>query len=56
MELYRKLRPGEPPTVSGGQLLLESRFFDPKRYDLGKVGRYKMNKKLRLTVPDNFEF
>lgn len=53
MELYRKLRPGEPPTVSGGQQLLESRFFDPKRYDLGKVGRYKVNKKLRLTVPDN---
>lgn len=53
MELYRKLRPGEPPTVSGGQLLLESRFFDPKRYDLGKVGRYKINKKLRLTVPEN---
>ena len=52
LELYRKLRPGEPPTVSGGQQLLESRFFDPKRYDLGKVGRYKMNKKLRLTVPD----
>lgn len=53
MELYRKLRPGEPPTVSGGQALLETRFFDPKRYDLGKVGRYKMNKKLRLTVPYN---
>lgn len=53
MELYRKLRPGEPPTVSGGQALLETRFFDPKRYDLGKVGRYKMNKKLRLTVADN---
>jgi len=53
MELYRKLRPGEPPTVSGGQALLETRFFDPKRYDLGKVGRYKMNKKLRLTVPED---
>ena len=53
MELYRKLRPGEPPTVSGGQALLESRFFDAKRYDLGKVGRYKMNKKLRLSVPYN---
>lgn len=53
MELYRKLRPGEPPTVSGGQALLESRFFDPKRYDLGKVGRYKINKKLRLSVPFN---
>ncbi len=52
MELYRKLRPGEPPTVSGGQQLLDSRFFDPKRYDLGRVGRYKINRKLRLNVPD----
>ncbi|MBW4486569.1 MAG: DNA-directed RNA polymerase subunit beta [Trichocoleus desertorum ATA4-8-CV12] len=52
MELYRKLRPGEPPTVSGGQQLLDSRFFDPKRYDLGRVGRYKLNKKLRLNVAD----
>ncbi|NJK99177.1 MAG: DNA-directed RNA polymerase subunit beta [Spirulinaceae cyanobacterium RM2_2_10] len=52
MELYRKLRPGEPPTVSGGRQLLESRFFDNKRYDLGRVGRYKLNKKLRLNVPD----
>ncbi|ERN39851.1 DNA-directed RNA polymerase, beta subunit [Rubidibacter lacunae KORDI 51-2] len=51
LELYRKLRPGEPPTVSGGQQLLESRFFDPKRYDLGRVGRYKLNKKLRLNTP-----
>ncbi|HEY9729757.1 MAG TPA: DNA-directed RNA polymerase subunit beta [Chroococcales cyanobacterium] len=53
LELYRKLRPGEPPTVSGGQQLLDSRFFDPKRYDLGRVGRYKINKKLRLNVVDN---
>jgi len=52
MELYRKLRPGEPPTVNGGRQLLESRFFDNKRYDLGRVGRYKLNKKLRLNVPD----
>ncbi|MEA5418062.1 DNA-directed RNA polymerase subunit beta [Spirulina sp. CCNP1310] len=52
MELYRKLRPGEPPTVNGGRQLLESRFFDNKRYDLGKVGRYKINKKLRLNTPD----
>ncbi len=52
MELYRKLRPGEPPTVSGGQQLLDSRFFDPKRYDLGRVGRYKLNRKLRLSVPE----
>ena len=52
-ELYRKLRPGEPPTESGGRELLRSRFFDPKRYDLGKVGRYKLNKKLRLNTPDS---
>ncbi|MGF1478873.1 MAG: DNA-directed RNA polymerase subunit beta [Cyanophyceae cyanobacterium] len=52
LELYRKLRPGEPPTVSGGTQLLESRFFDSKRYDLGRVGRYKLNKKLRLSIAD----
>lgn len=52
LELYRKLRPGEPPTVSGGQQLLDSRFFDNKRYDLGRVGRYKLNRKLRTNVPD----
>ena len=52
LELYKKLRPGEPPSVSGGQQLLHSRFFDPNRYDLGRVGRYKINKKLRLTIPD----
>ncbi len=51
LELYRKLRPGEPPTVNGGQQLLDARFFDSKRYDLGRVGRYKLNKKLRLSVP-----
>ncbi len=53
LELYKKLRPGEPPSVSGGQQLLQTRFFDPKRYDLGHVGRYKINKKLRLTIPDS---
>ncbi len=52
LELYKKLRPGEPPSVSGGQQLLHSRFFDAQRYDLGKVGRYKINKKLRLAIPD----
>ncbi len=52
LELYRKLRPGEPPTVAGAQQLLNSRFFDPKRYDLGRVGRYKINRKLRLNVPE----
>jgi len=51
LELYRKLRPGEPPTVNGGQQLLDSRFFDPKRYDLGRVGRHKLNRKLRLSTP-----
>lgn len=52
VEVYKKLRPGDPPSVSGGRQLLESRFFDDKRYDLGKVGRYKLNKKLGLTTPD----
>ncbi|MEM0952260.1 MAG: DNA-directed RNA polymerase subunit beta [Cyanobacteria bacterium P01_H01_bin.74] len=52
IEMYKKLRPGDPPSVAGGRSLLESRFFDEKRYDLGKVGRYKMNKKLALSSPD----
>merc|ERR1711898_10262 len=52
LELYKRVRPGEPPSVSGGQQLLQTRFFDPKRCDLGRVGRYKINKKLRLTIPD----
>jgi len=53
IQMYAKLRPGEPATVTGGQQILYSRFFDPKRYDLGKVGRYKLNKKLGLSVPEN---
>ncbi len=52
IEVYRKLRPGDPPSVAGGQSILDSRFFDDKRYDLGKVGRYKLNKKLELSVPE----
>lgn len=52
IEVYKKLRPGDPPSVGGGRSLLESRFFDEKRYDLGKVGRYKVNKKLGLSAPD----
>jgi DNA-directed RNA polymerase subunit beta len=52
IEVYRKLRPGDPPSVAGGQSILESRFFDDKRYDLGKVGRYKLNKKLTLSIPE----
>ena len=47
-EIYKKLRPGEPPTVESAESLLNSLFFDPKRYDLAKVGRYKYNKKLGL--------
>ena len=46
LEIYERLRPGEPPTVENAKNLLYSRFFDPKRYDLASVGRYKMNKKL----------
>ena len=48
LEIYERLRPGEPPTVENAKSLLESRFFDPKRYDLAHVGRYKMNKKLHI--------
>src|SRR5690606_14752004 len=48
IEIYKRLRPGEPPTVESAQALLYNLFFDPKRYDLAKVGRYKFNKKLSL--------
>ncbi|WP_096202157.1 DNA-directed RNA polymerase subunit beta [Bacillus sp. FJAT-45350] len=48
LEIYERLRPGEPPTVDNAKSLLESRFFDPKRYDLANVGRYKINKKLHI--------
>ncbi|MCL1983347.1 MAG: DNA-directed RNA polymerase subunit beta [Clostridiales bacterium] len=48
-EIYKKLKPGEPPTVESAKALLDSLFFDPKRYDLAKVGRYKYNKKLGLS-------
>ena len=48
IEIYKKLRPGEPPTVESASTLLNALFFDPKRYDLAKVGRYKFNKKLAL--------
>ncbi|MFC4534109.1 DNA-directed RNA polymerase subunit beta, partial [Sphaerisporangium dianthi] len=46
LDIYRKLRPGEPPTKESAQALLENLYFNPKRYDLAKVGRYKINKKL----------
>ncbi|MFD2445243.1 DNA-directed RNA polymerase subunit beta [Bacillus sp. CGMCC 1.16607] len=48
LEIYERLRPGEPPTVENAKSLLVSRFFDPKRYDLASVGRYKINKKLHI--------
>ncbi len=48
IELYKKIRPGEPATVEGAQTMISGMFFDPRRYDLAKVGRYKFNKKLAL--------
>ncbi|NDI36982.1 DNA-directed RNA polymerase subunit beta [Chengkuizengella sediminis] len=48
LEIYERLRPGEPPTVDNAKSLLISRFFDPRRYDLANVGRYKINKKLHI--------
>jgi len=48
LEIYERLRPGEPPTVENAKSLIYSRFFDPKRYDLAFVGRYKINKKLDI--------
>ncbi|MEU7784129.1 MULTISPECIES: DNA-directed RNA polymerase subunit beta [unclassified Amycolatopsis] len=50
LDIYRKLRPGEPPTKESAQTLLENLFFKAKRYDLAKVGRYKVNKKLGLST------
>jgi DNA-directed RNA polymerase subunit beta len=51
LDIYRKLRPGEPPTRESAQALLDNLFFNPKRYDLAKVGRYKVNKKLGVDAP-----
>lgn len=51
LDIYRKLRPGEPPTREAAQQMLENYYFNPKRYDLAKVGRYKINKKLGLSLP-----
>ena len=51
LDIYRKLRPGEPPTREAAQTLLENLYFNPKRYDLAKVGRYKINKKLGVEQP-----
>ncbi len=53
IEIYRRLRPGEPPTVESARMLIDSLFFDPRRYDLARVGRYKYNKK--LSIADRIE-
>src|SRR6201986_111153 len=49
-DIYRRLRPGDPPTVANARALLKRLFFDPKKYDLGRVGRYKLNQKLSIDV------
>ena len=51
-DFYRKIRPGEPPTLSNARSAIMRLFFDPKRYNLGKVGRYKLNRKLGLGISD----
>ena len=53
IEVYKKLRPGDPASAAGGRSILEARFFDEKKYDIGRVGRYKLNKKLNLNIPKN---
>ncbi len=53
IEVFKKQRPGEPPTVDNARNLLNSLFFDPKRYDLTKVGRYKLNQRLEVDVPED---
>ncbi len=53
IEVFKKQRPGEPPTLDNARNLLRSLFFDPKRYDLTKVGRYKLNQRLGVNVPDD---
>src|SRR5687767_2949954 len=53
IEVFKKQRPGEPPTLDNARNLLRSLFFDPKRYDLTKVGRYKLNQRLSVDVPED---
>lgn len=55
MEVYRRIRPGDLATVENSKTLIEGMFFDPKRYDFSKVGRYKLNKRLSLDVPNKLE-
>ncbi|HLB12578.1 MAG TPA: DNA-directed RNA polymerase subunit beta, partial [Dehalococcoidia bacterium] len=51
LDFYKRLRPGDPPTMDNARTFLDSLFFNPRRYDLGRVGRYKLNKRLNLQVP-----
>ena len=53
IEVFKKQRPGEPPTLDNARNLLRALFFDPKRYDLTKVGRYKLNQRLGVGVPED---
>ena len=56
IEIYKKLRPGEPPTLDSAKGLIQALFFDPKRYDMGKVGRYKTNQKFAEDIEEEREF
>jgi DNA-directed RNA polymerase subunit beta len=53
LELYKKMRPGDPATIDNARSLVKSLFFNPRRYDLGSVGRYKLNRKLDLSIPQS---
>jgi DNA-directed RNA polymerase subunit beta len=53
LDIYRKLRPGDPPNIDNARKLVKNLFFDPARYDLGDVGRYKLNKRLKLDIPES---
>src|SRR4029077_11889957 len=53
LELYKKLRPGDPATIDNARSLVKNLFFNGRRYDLGSVGRYKLNRKLHLSVPQS---
>ena len=53
IDIYRKLRPGDPPNIENARKLIDNMFFNPLHYDLGNVGRYKLNKRLGLNVPES---
>src|SRR5207248_9264825 len=53
LELYKKMRPGDPATLDNARSLVKNMFFNPRRYDLGSVGRYKLNRKLDLSIPQS---